>query len=843
MFKFPSIDLLSFLIGFIAATLFWFLVWRLKPLIPKAVAWYKNYLREMRLRNLVGVNDSIRKDAIRRAQRAHLAASLFSLDEILITPRLLAPPATIEPDSPGPSLSLAEQIIPYLPDWPEFSSPFNVPTLSLAEALEHRCQIALVGRPGSGKTVALAYLASIISRQDPAAGHLAERTPLYTHILDLDTTLPEEASDPLANLHKTFLSRVSVLVQNQLLRFLTDQLIEGNVLLILDGIDELPPADLPPVAAYLSKLLDKYPKTQIIAAANYEFFDGLGKLGFVPLALTSWNDAQRTEYLERWTQNWMTHIAPEITRQTSTQPVSPLLINNWLRGERGAWSPMEWTFKVWGAYTGDLKAASAVGAIETYISRLIAGPVTRPALEALAREFVVQGKAALPYNHLEKILTSMAPVQAQPAEDEVEAESPLERARKGTGKKGGDLISSAGELMIIALSNNGLLVEHANNQISFFTPVLAGYLSCYALFDEDINTALQNPYWNYSSQALRYTALRGKEIAWIDNFLRSEELPLYRRLLTAARWLPDSPANAPWRSSVLRGLAGLIQTEMLPLSLRTRFLAAFTGMNDASVLKLFQQLLLSQSAAVRQIAALGAGAFGDPAVVNNLMEMLADAETEVRNAACFSLAAIRSEQALRVVAEALMQGDEALRQAAAEAIIFIPELGPETLKEAVHVDDLLTRRAAVFGLLRVREPWTKELLEKMTVEDGQWVVRNAAANAVEELQNPNPYIPKPLPPAWESPWLIEFSAQHGQGVLPGDTPIETLLLALTSGTADDQVMALEYLKDHPVEKTFIELFKLYYGNQPEMQEVALRTLRYLTSCGVEMPSPQQYGYG
>ncbi len=841
MFKLPRIEMLSFWLGFIAATLFWFLVWRLKPLLPKIIAWYKNYSRELRLRNLMGVNDSLRKDALRRAQRAHLAAPLFSLDELIIIPRLLAPPPKIEPDSPGPSLSLAEQIIPYLPDWPEFASAFNVPTLSLPEALANRNHIAIVGRPGSGKTVALAYLTSIIARQDAAAGPLAERTPLYTHILDLDTTLPDENSDPLANIHKAFSSRVSVLVQPQLSRFLSDQFTEGNVLLLIDGLDELPQAEFPPVSAFLSKLLDKYPKTQVVTAANYEYFDGLGKLGFVPLALTAWNDIQRTEFLERWTQNWNTHIAPEITRQTSMQPISPLLINNWLRGERGAWSPLEWTLKVWGAYTGDLKAASAVGSIETFVSRFVTGPVTRPSLEALAREFVVQGRSALPYDHLEKLLTSMAPVQAAP--EETEAEAPLERARKGSAKKGGDLISSAGELMLISLANNGLLVEHTNSQLSFSTPALAGYLSCYAMFSEDIHTALENPYWDYSAQALRYTALRGQEVGWINVFLGSEELPLYRRLLTAARWLPDSPPNAPWRSSILRGLASLIQTEMLPFSLRVRFLAAFTGMNDPSVLKLFQQLFLSQSPVVRQMAALGAGAFGDPASVNNLIELLADPESNVRNAACFSLAAIRTDQALSVVAEALLQGDEALRQSAAEALIFIPGLGPETIKEATRVEDLLTRRASVFGLLRVREPWTKELLEKMTVEDGQWVVRNAAANALEEIQNPNPYIPKPLPPAWESAWLIEFAAKHGQGVLPGDTPTDLLLLALTSGTADDQIMALEYLKDLPVEKTFIELFKLVYGNQPDMQEVALQTLRYLVSCGVELPSPRQYGYG
>jgi len=43
----------------------------------------------------------------------------------------------------------------------------------------------ITGQPGSGKTVALAYLASLAANRDPALGKLSEAVPFFYHIADL----------------------------------------------------------------------------------------------------------------------------------------------------------------------------------------------------------------------------------------------------------------------------------------------------------------------------------------------------------------------------------------------------------------------------------------------------------------------------------------------------------------------------------------------------------------------------------------------------------------------------------------------------------------------------------
>src|SRR4030066_2300476 len=133
----------------------------------------------------VSADVRLQNDIYRFAQKQHLAASLFSLDEIAIVPKVLTPliqsPRAIEL-APTDSVSLT---IPYVPDWPELGSIYKTSTMTLLEALQGGTNIILVGHPGSGKTVALAWLSSCMVRNDPGLGVLAGLLPIYIHATHL----------------------------------------------------------------------------------------------------------------------------------------------------------------------------------------------------------------------------------------------------------------------------------------------------------------------------------------------------------------------------------------------------------------------------------------------------------------------------------------------------------------------------------------------------------------------------------------------------------------------------------------------------------------------------------
>jgi HEAT repeat protein len=53
------------------------------------------------------------------------------------------------------------------------------------------------------------------------------------------------------------------------------------------------------------------------------------------------------------------------------------------------------------------------------------------------------------------------------------------------------------------------------------------------------------------------------------------------------------------------------------------------------------------------------------------------------------------------------------------------------LEEAVGMKDLLVRRAAVYGLARIEDPSAGQRLQDLQISDSEWVVRAAAAEALE----------------------------------------------------------------------------------------------------------------
>lgn len=99
------------------------------------------------------------------------------------------------------------------------------------------------------------------------------------------------------------------------------------------------------------------------------------------------------------------------------------------------------------------------------------------------------------------------------------------------------------------------------------------------------------------------------------------------------------------------------------------------------------------------------------------------------------------------------------------------------------------------GLVQIREDWARQHLEKMAVEDKQWIVRSSAAQALITFDQPNPFVPQPLPAPSECPWLITFASRLGMGILPNKPATDVLLSALKSGAPEEQLAVLEYLRN------------------------------------------------
>jgi HEAT repeat protein len=835
-FRFPNLDNFSFLLGVILTSLAWWLTSMLRPAFKqiRANAQQKRAAKKAKAHSFNAVEERYRQSVLYQAQGLHLAAPLFSLDEILVPSRLLAPPHRVEPGDFLYTEDIVETTVPYLPSWPELAAIYKAPTITISEALSENSDIVLVGQTGMGKTVALAGLASSLARRHPEPGLAPETLPFLIHVADLD--LPVNKDNPLNPLIDFVAEKSSVFDLSRLPDFIRRVFSEGRALLLLDGTDELTPEGLKDAVEFIRIIKRIYPATRIITTASCEYLDGLVSLNFIPFALAAWNDGQKAEFLEKWGELWARHIATESWAQTS-EPVEPLILNGWLNADSGTLTPLELTLKAWGAFAGDLRGPLPIDALETHLRRITPANIPREALESLALQINLAATPIFDPREARKWLKIFEPNEPQPAE----LANGEEKKIKQTAKSSNPSTPSLG--LISKMVDNGLLTAHRNNRMRFVHPIFGGYLAGRSLANYT-DTVLQQPPWIGKYMAMHFLAAQGDATTLTNALLAQSDRPLSRNLLVPARWLRDAPARISWCGEVMARLAELLQQTGQPLGLRGQALAAIVLSGNAGSSVLFRQLLLKHDDDLLQMAALGAGALRDGKSIPLLTPLLSNSNSNVRRAACLALSAIGTSPAMDAIANALLHGDEILRRSAAEAMANHPDEGHRMLKEgALMKEDLNVRRAVAYGLGRIDEPWAEELLNKLQTEDDQWIVRNSAQEVLEERQKPNPHVPKRLPPPSESPWLVTFAGKKGEGISPDKPPTDLLLMALKSDDPEERLASLAYLRVMPFEGIFGALYQAMYGGEPELREAVFRIFSEMASTGVKVPDPIQFGVG
>jgi len=843
------LDPFSFVIGFITASILWWLVGRAQPTWREFRQTLKAQQEETQSRRTSSVEENHRRITLRRAQGTHLAAPFFALDEILLEPRLLAPPPSVEPDGPLATEDVVTQTLPYMPTWPELAAIYRAPTLSLGQALSGGVNIVILGQPGTGKSVALAHIATLAANRSQELGGLSESIPFLVHIADLRLPVNDQ-KDVLNPLIDALSEHAPVLDLGRIPSFVQNSFRTGRALLLLDGFDELTQDGQQATSEYLKMLLQAYPKARIVTSGAPEQLDGLIGLGFAPLALIGWNANDAEAFIGKWGERWTQFVAVEAWAQTGPEAVDPLLLNGWLSMDNRGLTPLELTLKVWGAYAGDALGPHVLEALASHVRRLAPGNTPLAALEMLAMQIVLTAQPIFDPRKAREWVRSFEPAEeagGEPTEEELPVEATPDggdRKEKKQDRKAKISAPAPTAGLLGRMASTGLIIAHPHNRMRFVHPVIGGFLAGRALsgFSEE-ETLINQPDWSGKLLAMRYLAAHGDASRLVQKMLEWSRLPMQRPLLTAARWLRDAPRAAPWRGKLMSSLAALLQTEGLPLGLRSQALAAFVYSNDPGVVALFRQLMGTLSFELVRLAALGCGAFQDLKSVAALENALEAPSISARRAACLALVSIGTNDALEIVARVLLNAEEDLRRSAAEALANEAGEGHAMLKDGATLKDIRVRRAVVYGLARIDEPWAVEILQKVQVEDDQWVVRNSAAEVLDgRNQQNNPRVPHQLKPPSEAAWLIEFAGSQGVGIAPGAAGTDVLLAALKSEKEEQRLAALPYLRRTPTDGVVKQLYAAMYGDDSELRESAFYALWEIGVSGQKLPHPTQYGF-
>ncbi len=727
------------------------------------------------------------------------------------------------------------QTIAYMPEWPELAARYGCPTLELFQPVQESMNFVIIGQPGSGKSTALAYLASLIARRECPAPELNDYLPVLIYVTDLGIT-PKLVTDPGKMLVDAVSKKFAAPLQTQIADLLRVRLADGKLLLLLDGLDDLPAYAIRETSAFLDALLQQNPNLHLVATASPDFFGSLTACGIRPFALAAWGQPQLEAFAAAWGKAWVEWILPLAPPVSQLRSVDLDLVGQWMAAGNSYNTPLEHTLITWAAFAGDTRGSTVREAIDAFLYRHNLTHA-RPLLEQLALQSILDSRPVFSRKLADTVLGESPAIQAasQAAEDqalldrlrdEKPASAPVERARPG-----------------FDLPGSGLFLAQTGDQVRFIHPVIGGYLAGCALADgnEGLERLVTQQTWTGKSLTLRFLGAVKDISTIVDPYLKDLEGPLYRNLLIVSRWIKEAPPTMKWRTSVLQCLTELIQQDSLPMAVRERVLSAILCSQDENLPVLFRELMFSSSPQAAKIGAIGCGAINDVKSVDGLIVLLANPDPMVRKAACLALVAIGTQPALEAVTKVLINADENSRRAAAEALANDRLEGYEILKDGSASEDILIRRAVVFGLSRIREPWARELLEKIRIEDGQWIIRNAASQALESSQGKDPYLPMLLPPPAQSPWLVEYAANQGTGIPGGSDAREVLLSAFQAGTEDESLAALDYLRLIPEPEVIGPIFKAVWSGTTWLREAALIVLWEFAASGVTLYAPSAYG--
>jgi len=742
-----QLERISFFIGFLSATILWLVISKLKIWLPDIKPYLQKFIKNLKSQHSSGIQNAVINEAYSRAQSNHLAKSLFSLDSIIIEPLLLVQPLTTQEKENVIFESATGSTLAFTPDQPHLTRNFNVPKISITEAVQKNADLVICGMPGSGKTVILAYLVSCLARKDPKCGLSSSKIPFYINVHDTDViALPELSIFDM--LFKSLSPKLPAPSLPRLVKFFHDSIEDNNAILIIDALDEFPPDDFDTFVAFIKKTKQIYPNLQIILTATNLYLGELLSLNFSSLFLSSWSNQQIIGFYSNWNKLWKLEILKNIQLD---EDFSDTLVLNWASSNLRPLNPIEYTMHIWGALAGDLFGYSVVDLYQTYTRRILD---TKEAYDA---------GISVAYDLIQNKNYYINSIDSKP---------------DGINK----------------LLQTGIIQTSSNGNHSFIHSELMGFLaSLHPVKELHAEIEQGDLRWPANYAYLGFTSSQDSECEWLTNLIPQDQSYFPFELFNIGPWLKLTNKNLNWRVNFIKKLVKIIQNDNEKFSTRMRAIAILVLSNDNNLPTYYRQLLSNNNDSLRELALYAISCSNrDNSFVPDLVSLSQKASLNYQKSVCLALGTFEDETAVHELARVLLNGEEKVRQVVAECLAFNPSIGTEILQEAVTLDDIVVRRSSINGLVKLNNLWAIQTLKNLMIEDSQWVVRNAATQALEYLESDNPYIPERKLTLSETAWIVEFAGNQNLGVSSDQPVAPVLLLALNSETRKDVMSAIIY---------------------------------------------------
>ncbi len=810
--SFLNFDPLSTLLGFVAGVLITILLTQIiynqksKKVVrssqPVREKHEKKHENALEFRNLV----------LQKAQSEHLLSALCPLDEILIEPSLIGSPYPIPADISIEQLPFTIQLFPYCPDVPQLSARLPYPTISVYSIISRVKRLAIVAPSGSGKSVALASLASRLAKEEISVGKDSQSIPLYFHASNI--IIGNSANAPEDVLIQAIGNEYPSLSEKFLKSMILSAIQKNIAIILLDGLDELSLDNYAQIAVWLLGLCKAFPHLQVVVTLSPVNMAYLPEGGFSLMGLSAWKEENYHEWLSKWSMVWNRSRLQHQELIQNEKLINSEHIERWI-AHPSFQTPLEWTLQTWGNYSSDLSGETLPELLLAYLNRITAGCFNLDKWATLCHSKLTSGNLSITASELAATF---------PGAQKLKGKNTNPQEKNYPDGQSASLLPQNSSEYMEQLIVNGFVRQNKKLEYRFSHPLVLAFLASFQINDNALKDPNIFPQWETRSIALGLSAIRKQTQEWFEAIVRNTSS--FTVIPFSICKLMNLPSNSSdWKNRYFQYLSNLISNNDIPFGLRYRIIPAFWYADETLSLKFFQYLLKSSFEDTRKLALIGLIPYTNSLPVLQLVQSsMKDTSLTVKQIAIFVLSTSNQQQALEILMDLLIGGNEKDRFAAAEALTNCSTSGMNVLKEAMQVEDLMIRRSAVFGLSHVRKEWSKNLLEETAVQDSEWMVKNAATQALEYQNNPQIYIPRrPIPPS-EAAWLIEFASQQGRGIPSGSYPMELLIQASLSPNLHYALQALQYLmiKDEP---DIIQLMKgLVRSNESLLRDYALYIL-------------------
>lgn len=731
-------------------------------------------------------------------QPYHLGRTWAALDQVFVPPRFLVPPAEIDPQH-TPDWGAGQ--LDYI--WPELAAKVatpHPPEMTLRQLLQSGRRVAVIAEPGAGKTMLLAYITHLCATatHDGKYAFLAGRIPVLAHLAELDVR--DETAEPFTPLATLLHKRLAWLSQPDTQNLLQQRGRAGNLLLLLDGWDDLAATQCHAPLAWLHRLLAAYPNIQVIMAAALDGYGPLLSVDFTWTVLRPWRPGEVETFAAKWAKALSNN---------------PLAINRYWRPGR---LPLETTHRFWMTAFGK----TAVAATEPRRQLDLMG-MSLPAFFLQDGPTAQQKMTKLFWQGFAYALKSQQKLSLTAAELQALANDTLatatETAESGTQTQ-----------LLDSLSQSSLFIQDAHGCFRFLSGMWRDYLAAQYMAAHSMNAEakawVQNPYWR---SVLRFYVAQVGAADLAHPLLQAQVTGLTRHsLFQVASWMSEAPDAGEWRRQTLVMLGQLARQRTFTQLLRQRAAAALVQTDETGTMTFVKQLLERSDPFLRRAGVIALSYLGltEPQEVADLLQtFLEDGDARVRQTAVSALAWLATPTAEKPLLAALIEGDAGMSKAAAKGLALNGQEGVEILREALEDESAQVRQAAIHGLALLDEPWVEKTLVQLERKDPEAAVRTTAATALAEIHNQEkPLSWRPLAPKQQR-WLVDYAIQENRVVPDGAAAQPFLMQVLTESPLPAiRAAAALTLGQAPLAEFVPALETAVRDSDHQVQEAAFTTL-------------------